>query len=94
MEKNHLELLREELELIRQGKICYEPDPDFVIVHDPANLEKRLAELDRLNGVSSAKTAKRKSIAKSGKRTQIKKSTLGRTQGSRALALDQFRKSS
>ena len=51
MKKSRVELIEEEIELARQGKITYEPDPDYIVVEDPGKFQNQINELRRLNGL-------------------------------------------
>lgn len=55
MKKSHLEMLREEVELARQGKIKYIPDPDFIVIDDPKKFQKRVNEIRKTNGLPPRK---------------------------------------
>jgi|ERR1043165_2668500 hypothetical protein len=55
MKKSRLEMLKEEVELARQGKITYEPDPPYVIIKNMKAFEKRSAAFRRMNGLPPKK---------------------------------------
>jgi len=51
MAKTHAELRKEEVALIRAGRIHYEPDPSYIIVHDKKKFQAQYNALLRLNGL-------------------------------------------